>query len=272
MISKDDARPLAGFLLDYQSIILRVYPTDVRYWPLLSGWNIKQGTFKYWHIYALLDSNFNNLCNMHGIGEIDESVIGFPTITRENIDAVRKNLERYLNVSSRDFLLLWPPDDNISSEFEIMLKRHEYAMGKSAMKIFLSHKSVDKDLVRKFKKTLSLLGFDPWVDEDAMPAGTILNRGILSGFKESCAAIFFITPSFSDEKYLATEIDYAIEEKNKKEEKFAIITLVFSNNWSNNNVPELLRRFVWKQPQSEIEAIQEIISALPIKVGPVHWK
>ena len=44
MISKDDARPLAGFLLDYQSIILRVYPTDVRYWPLLSGWNIKQGS------------------------------------------------------------------------------------------------------------------------------------------------------------------------------------------------------------------------------------
>ena len=67
-------------------------------------------------------------------------------------------------------------------------------------------------LVRAFKDTLQLLGFDPWLDEDAMVAGTKLERGIPTGFERSCAAVFFVTPNFSDENYLATEVDYAIQE------------------------------------------------------------
>ena len=39
-------------------------------------------------------------------------------------------------------------------------------------KIFLSHKSSDKNLVLDFKETLDLLGYETWLDEDAMPAGT----------------------------------------------------------------------------------------------------
>lgn len=58
------------------------------------------------------------------------------------------------------------------------------------MKILLSHKGFDKPLVRKFKATLDLLGFDPWLDEDAMPAGTSLERAILKGFTNP-APLFF---------------------------------------------------------------------------------
>lgn len=60
------------------------------------------------------------------------------------------------------------------------------------MKIFLSHKSEDKtSIVRDYKQTLQILGFEPWIDEDAMVAGTRLERGILQGFKESCAVFFY---------------------------------------------------------------------------------
>lgn len=38
-------------------------------------------------------------------------------------------------------------------------------------KVFLSHKGIDKEKVTEFKSTLELLGYDPWLDEDAMPAG-----------------------------------------------------------------------------------------------------
>jgi len=139
------------------------------------------------------------------------------------------------------------------------------------MKIFLSHKGSDKPFVRKFKDTLSLLGFSPWLDEDAMPAGTNLERGILQGFKDSCAAVFFVTPDFHDEKYLASEVDYAVQEKRNKGDKFSIITLVFEDGAAKGKVPDLLHTYVWKEPKSELDALQEIIRALPIHVGEVRW-
>src|SRR5271157_1932890 len=93
-------------------------------------------------------------------------------------------------------------------------------------KIFLSHKGADKPLARRLSATLKELGFDPWLDEEAMAAGVELHRGIKDGFKVSCAAVFLITPSFHDEKYLRSEVNYAIEEKTAKGDKFAIVTLV----------------------------------------------
>ena len=140
-------------------------------------------------------------------------------------------------------------------------------------KIFLSHKGVDKPIVREFKDTLEILGFTPWLDEAAMAAGTELERGLLQGFKDSCAAIFFITPSFKDEKFIATEVNYAIAEKRKKTEEFAIITLVFQDNDGNTGIiPDLLKPYVWKTPKNDLEAFREIIRALPIKVGNIIWK
>jgi hypothetical protein len=49
-----------------------------------------------------------------------------------------------------------------------------------------------------------------------MAAGVELDRGILQGFNDSCAAVFFVTPRFKDENYLATEVNYAMIEKRKK--------------------------------------------------------
>ena len=94
-------------------------------------------------------------------------------------------------------------------------------------KIFLSHKSKDKHLVRDFKATLQALGLEPWLDEEAMAAGANLERSLLQGFKDSCAVVFFITPNYVDDGFLATEVDYAIKEKRAKGDKFAIIILDF---------------------------------------------
>ena len=148
----------------------------------------------------------------------------------------------------------------------------EYLMELVPKKIFLSHKGIDKPKVREFKITLQTLGFDPWLDEDAMPAGTQLERGLLQGFKDSCAAIFFITPNYKDEKYLGTEVDYAITQKREKQERFSIITLVFDEGKGDCIVPELLKQYVWKTPKTDLEAIREIINALPIKAASMEFK
>lgn len=141
------------------------------------------------------------------------------------------------------------------------------------MKIFLSHKGADKALVRDFSQTLKLLGFDPWLDEDAMVAGVNLDRAILKGFEDSCAAVFFITENFVDEKWLATEIEYAVDQKRSKGDKFSVITLKFVRNGKSGTVPDLLqKRFLYKEPKSDLEAFREVIKALPIEVGSVRWR
>jgi hypothetical protein len=136
-------------------------------------------------------------------------------------------------------------------------------------RIFLSHKSVDKPIVLRYYNALKELGFEPWLDQPDMPAGTNLERGILDGFEKSCAAVFFITENFKDESYLATEVDYAVNQKRKKEKKFTIITLRYPNA---SPVPGLLMPFIYKDVANDLEGFHEIIRALPIELGPIRWK
>jgi len=148
----------------------------------------------------------------------------------------------------------------------------EYLIECMPKKTFLSHKGIDKPRVRDYKNALLSIGFDPWLDEDAMPAGTQLERGLLQGFKNSCAAIFFITPNYVDENFLATEIDYAIAEKRIKKDKFSIITLVVDENAGKYVIPDLLKPYVWKTPKNDLDAIKEILLALPIKPMQIEYK
>ena len=137
------------------------------------------------------------------------------------------------------------------------------------VRIFLSHKSVDKPFVERYYRTLRQLGYSPWLDESDMPAGTNLERGLLQGFEESCAAVFFITENFEDESYLATEVEYAVIQKRAKDKKFAIITLRFPGSAP---VPGLLKPYVYKDVTSRLDGLYEIVRALPIELGPIRWK
>lgn len=140
-------------------------------------------------------------------------------------------------------------------------------------RIFLSHKGSDKARVRAIGEVLAFAGFSPWLDDDAMPAGANLERAIRQGFCDSCAAVFFVTPAFSDEKYLAAEVDYAIAEKRSKGDRFAIISLVFTGESQPPpaTVPTLLRSYVWKEVGSDLGAIKEILRALPLVAVPA-WR
>jgi hypothetical protein len=160
----------------------------------------------------------------------------------------------------------------INTNVSLTVYKEDYLLDKKS-RIFLSHKGSDKEMVRRFSETLKELGFDPWLDEKAMPAGTELHRGILQGFQDSCAAVFFITPQFKDERYLRTEINHAAEQKNEKGKRFSIITLIFSGESGEKGVvPDLLRSYVWKEPANELEALNFIVEALPIKPGLPSWR
>ncbi len=136
-------------------------------------------------------------------------------------------------------------------------------------RIFLSHKSVDKPIVMRYYNALKELGFEPWLDQPDMPAGTNLERGIFDGFEKSCAAVFFITENFKDENYLATEVDYAIAQKRKKGKKFSIITLRYP---TSSAIPGLLNTYIYKDVQNDLDGLTEVLRSLPIELGPVRWK
>jgi hypothetical protein len=109
-------------------------------------------------------------------------------------------------------------------------------------KIFLSHKTIDKALVIDFKEALAAIGYDSWLDEDAMPAGTSPDRALLQGMKDSCGVVFFVTPSFKDEGFLENEINYAMQQKREKKDKFSIITLQFVDAQGNaSDIPEFVK-------------------------------
>lgn len=145
--------------------------------------------------------------------------------------------------------------------------------GQMPKKIFLSHKGVDKPLVRRFCKALKAIGFETWLDEDAMVAGTNLERGLIDGFHQSCAAVFFVTPHFKDEGFLATEINYAMIEKREKNDRFTIIMLVLEDgSGAAPQVPDPLRSYVWKTCKGELDGFVEIVRALPLRVEGIDWK
>lgn len=142
-------------------------------------------------------------------------------------------------------------------------------LGRSEGKIFLSHKSLDKPLVYRYYQALKALGFDPWLDESNMPVGSNLERELLRGFQESCAAVFFITGNFVDEKYLATEVDYAIMQKRAKGNKFSIITLRYTDA---SPVPALLTPYIYKDVANDLDGFHSLLRALPIELGTTRWK
>jgi hypothetical protein len=268
MIDDHDQRPLAGLLRDYQRAVQRAYPSHVQTWPLLNGWNLLQGAYREWMICVVQDAGFSAMCSQTGIGELSESVVSTGAISDENREEVRHRLEKHFNAGKRDAVVLFDPNGRVAAaELEAMFRRHEMALGLANMRIFLSHKGVDKEMVRRFERLLRQLGFDPWLDDDAMPAGSQPDRAILEGFKDSCAAVFFVTPDFTDETWLATEIEYARAQKREKGDRFAIITLCLSKNGQEGQIPDLLKNYIYKKPLHELDAMVEIIRALPIKLG-----
>lgn len=146
-------------------------------------------------------------------------------------------------------------------------KRYENMLEMEKPKdIFLSHKSANKELVREIARTLGAIGFQPWLDEDKMKAGANLERAIRDGFTNSCAAVFFVTPDFVDDGFLATEIDYALAEKRSKGDRFSIITLLLRGaNGTFGTVPQMIRQYVWKEVEP-VAVTRTIVESLPIRM------
>lgn len=141
--------------------------------------------------------------------------------------------------------------------------------GDDETRIFLSHKTLDKALVRPYYELLKELGLSPWLDEHDMRPGDVPHRGITEGFDHACAVVFFITENFKDERWLAREIDQAVHRKIDQGKRFSVITLVFEGA---SDVPRPLQDYIYHPVTNQVEAVRQILRGLPIEVGPARWR
>ncbi len=64
-----------------------------------------------------------------------------------------------------------------------------------------------------------------------------------------------------------------MEQKRKKGNKFAIVSLQFADkDGKTGAIPELLKQFVWKTPKTQLQALREILRALPIECAAPDWR
>lgn len=131
-------------------------------------------------------------------------------------------------------------------------------------RIFLSHKGIGKETVRKYRDVLSAMGFRPWTDEMDRPDESSSAQRIPECLAGASAAVFFVTPSNEDKVYLCPEIDRAVQQKTARGKDFSIITLALSNEHGvSGRVPDLLAKYVWKKPKTHLEGIRYIVEAHP---------
>lgn len=272
---------LSYFLDMYKLRVEQKYPGKSDIWPIISGYNITTFQSDGWYFYVLHHTGKTSSVISHGEGTKDCKIFGVEFINSTNIVMVKKIILDVFGQSKKDIVLankikriendmILFDDIEISLDRDInyALRLHAKIMGLAKMKIFLSHKGEDKHLIRDFNDTLKILGFETWLDEEAILAGANPNRIFQDGVKQSCAIVFFITENFKDERFLSEEIDFAIAEKRNRGDEFSIITLRFGDAI----IPEILKNYIYKEPKTNLEALREILRALPIQVGPIEYR
>lgn len=281
------AKDFSDHLIDevYKNVVQNKYPDKVLIWPLINGFNIRIGSLlgKY-QVLIYKNTGSSGFKISDGVGELSKEIFNncfYPDGSLDFKNAISV-VEQLFDVKEKDAVFIAEVVMNgdqgfikggsyIDEQINMILKKHEMALNMIPLQIFLSHKTIDKPKVREFHKILMTLGFAPWLDEDKMSAGVELERALIKGMKDSCAAVFFITPSYKDDSYLSAEINYAIAEKRKRP-NFSIVALVYEEAGRKGVVPDLLTPYVWKEPKNDLEAMRYLLDALPVKVGSIELK
>lgn len=124
-------------------------------------------------------------------------------------------------------------------------------------KTFLSYSRVNKDFAIRLAKELKSEGFDVWLDQLDIPAGSRWDREVERALKESQIFMIILTPASVDSENVLDEIGYAID--NGK--RFLPVLL------ENCDVPLRLRRFQYvdftnKDFDDGVESAKDLLRGL----------
>ena len=95
-----------------------------------------------------------------------------------------------------------------------------------------------------------------------------LNGG-LAGYRATELGAIAIRSALERAGLEGSEVDYAIMQKRAKGNKFAIVTLRYTDA---SPVPGLLMPYIYKDIANDLDGFHALLRALPIELGPSRWK
>lgn len=88
-------------------------------------------------------------------------------------------------------------------------------MQERILQAFLSHKSIDKEVVRQVARALTRVGIVPWLDEDRLRLGDRLKGALAAAVDQSGAFVPMLSPAALESRWVREEVGHAMDrEKN----------------------------------------------------------
>ena len=78
-------------------------------------------------------------------------------------------------------------------------------------RVFISHSSSDKKIIRTLKSDLNLNGVDTWLDEDSIELGDSLKDKLEEGLKDSTHFVIFLTRDSVNSEWVRYELNNALQ-------------------------------------------------------------
>lgn len=118
-------------------------------------------------------------------------------------------------------------------------KRRRVSRYTSPYKLFLSHRSVNKQTVREISQELNRRGIDFWLDEEHIVASDSLVEAITRGLAEMTHFVLFWSKDCIDAPWVRRELNAAVMKLVENEIPIFIVRL------DTTNVPEIIRDLLW---------------------------
>lgn len=104
------------------------------------------------------------------------------------------------------------------------------------MKVFLSHSSKDKGIVRRIKDDLKSYSYKTWMDEDDIPIGGSIVENIEIGLKESDVLVVFLSQNSTLSKWVKKEWQVKFFNQINEDKVFVLPILL-----NDCDIPEFLK-------------------------------
>ncbi|MFW6047164.1 MAG: toll/interleukin-1 receptor domain-containing protein [Candidatus Woesearchaeota archaeon] len=109
------------------------------------------------------------------------------------------------------------------------------------IKLFLSHNSADKVIVKKIANVLTSQGFSVWFDDREIKAGDSLSEKINEGLNNHDVFIIFLSENSITSSWVQKELKIVLEKRNSRKSRNKIIPLKLDNC----KVPSYLEKYYY---------------------------
>lgn len=148
------------------------------------------------------------------------------------------------------------------------------------MKIFISHSSVDNEIVKKIEESINHYQIDYWVDYNQREDGVALNRKINEGLKDSTHFFLIWSHNAENSDWVQDEIDLVMTPPYKENISRTILHLeelapplgfaTFQNRIDDSNVHSIVRDILKELLEVDVDLLDEFDESLDLSFDEIE--